>query len=152
MIQRMLSAVADPKPWLAKFDRYGYEEAFQAYQDQYAALYREAVQAAGETGLDALADALLDAVAASWKQLRFWDRSAARVETKQVIVGYLTPMLLEEPELRPFAAALRDRWKARWPRDAYHAAGYDRIRSGFKLKIMGFEIPEKKERPVDDDI
>lgn len=152
MIQRMLSAVADPKPWLAKFDRYGYEEAFGAYQARYAGIYREAVQAAGETGLDALADALLDALEASWKRLRFWDRGAARIETKQVIVGYLTPMLLEEAELRPFAAVLRDRWKARWPRDAYHAAGYDRIRSGFKLKILGFEIPEKKDAPPEDEI
>lgn len=152
MTARMMEALTDPAPWLSRFDRNGYEEAFRAYQDRFADVYREAVQAAGESGAEALADSLLDDIEGFWKRQRFWDRAAVKADTRQLIVGYLTPMLMEDPVLRPFAGTLRDRWKARWPKEAYHAAGYERIRSGFKLKIMGFEIPEKKERPLDDEI
>ncbi|MFR0769593.1 MAG: hypothetical protein ACLSHO_08430 [Dysosmobacter sp.] len=50
-------------------------------------------------------------------------------------------------------AVLRDRWNLRWPKDVYHAAGYERICKGFKLRILGFEVPEKKkEAPLDDEI
>lgn len=75
---------------------------------------------------------------------RFWNRTTVRGETKQVVVGYLTPMLMADQELRPFAGVLRDRWNLRWPKDVYHAAGYERICKGFKLRILGFEVPEKK--------
>ena len=38
-------------------------------------------------------------------------------------------------------------------KDVYHAAGYERICKGFKLRILGFEVPEKKkEAPLDDEI
>mgnify|MGYP000767614408 FL=1 len=108
---------------------------------------------AGESGLPALADSLLDALEAQWKQARFWNRTTVRGETKQVVVGYLTPMLMADQELRPFAGVLRDRWNLRWPKDVYHAAGYERICKGFKLRILGFEVPEKKkEAPLDDEI
>mgnify|MGYP000955792672 CR=1 FL=1 len=62
-------------------------------------------------------------------------------------------MLMADQELRPFAGVLRDRWNLRWPKDVYHAAGYERICKGFKLRILGFEVPEKKkEAPLDDEI
>ena len=100
-----------------------------------------------------MADSLLDALEAQWKQARFWNRTTVRGETKQVVVGYLTPMLMADRELRPFAGVLRDRWNLRWPKDIYHAAGYERICKGFKLRILGFEVPEKKkEAPLDDEI
>ena len=108
---------------------------------------------AGESVLPALADSLLDDLEAQWKQARFWNRTTVRGETKQVVVGYLTPMLMADRELRPFAGVLRDRWNLRWPKDVYHAAGYERICKGFKLRILGFEVPEKKkEAPLDDEI
>lgn len=152
MTEKLMKALTDVEPWLQGFDRNHYEETFLAYQTRFAPDYREAVQAAGEAGLEALADQLLDAMEAQWKRLHIWNRSAARMDTRQVIVGYLTPMLMEETALRPFAAALRDRWKSRWAKEAYHAAGYERIRSGFKLKILGFEIPEKKDPLPEDEI
>ena len=100
-----------------------------------------------------MADSLLDALEAQWKQARFWNRTTVRGETKQVVVGYLTPMLMADQELRPFAGVLRDRWNLRWPKDVYHTAGYERICKGFKLRILGFEVPEKKkEAPLDDEI
>ena len=135
------------------FTRLGYESTFREYCDRFTPDYLAAVREAGESELPALADSLLDALEAQWKQARFWNRTTVRGETKQVVVGYLTPMLMADQELRPFAGVLRDRWNLRWPKDVYHAAGYERICKGFKLRILGFEVPEKKkEAPLDDEI
>lgn len=152
MTAALTRAVAAPSAWLERFTRQDYEAAFREYQARYTASFLEAVREAGESGLEALADELLASMEAGWKQRRFWDRGVAKSETKQLLVGFVSPMLLAEPELRPFAKCLRDRWNARWPKDVYHAAEYERLRSGFKYKILGFELPEKKERPIEDDI
>lgn len=153
MTERLMLALSDNARWLERFTRLGYESAFREYCLLYTQDYLAAVRDAGDNGLPALADDLLDAAEAKWKQARFWNRSVARSETKQVIVSYLTPMLMAAPELRSFAGVLRDRWNRRWPKDIYHAAGYERIRKGFKLKVLGFEIPEKKKpEPLDEEI
>ena len=153
MTERLLAALADNGKWLEGFTRLGYESTFREYCDRFTPDYLAAVREAGESGLPVLADSLLDALEAQWKQARFWNRTAVRGETKQVVVGYLTPMLMADQELRSFAGVLRDRWNLRWPKDVYHAAGYERICKGFKLRILGFEVPEKKkEAPLDDEI
>lgn len=153
MTERLLAALTDNGKWLEGFTRLGYESTFREYCDRFTPDYLAAVREAGESGLPALADSLLDDLEAQWKQARFWNRTTVRGETKQVVVGYLTPMLMADQELRPFAGVLRDRWNLRWPKDIYHAAGYERICKGFKLRILGFEVPEKKkEAPLDDEI
>lgn len=144
MTERLMAALTDCAGWLSRFTRLDYEAAFLEYRDRFLPDYLTAVDEAGEARLPALADALLDAMEARWKAERFWNRTAVRTDMKQVIVGYLTPMLLSEQATRPLAAALRDGWKRRRPKDAYHAAGFDSIRAGFKRKILGFEVPEKK--------
>ena len=144
MTEQLMKALADNTALLKEFTRLNYASSFQDYCRRFLPDYLSAVRDAGETGISKLADDLLDAMEKQWKQVRFWDRSLVRSETKQVIVGYLTPMLLSEPDLKPLAAALRDGWNSRWPKDIYHAAGYDTIRSGFKLRVLGFEIPQKE--------
>ncbi len=94
-----------------------------------------------------MADSLLDDLEAQWKQARFWNRTTVRGETKQVVVGYLTPMLMADQELRPFAGVLRDRWNPRWPKYLFiMPPGMSGSTAGFKLRILGFEVPEKKKR------
>lgn len=151
MTERLMAALADSSEWLSRFTRLDYEPAFREYCGRFLPDYRQAAEEAGADGLPALADALLDAMEARWKTVRFWDRTAFRTDMKQVVVAYLTPMLLTESALRPLAAALRDGWRSRWPKDAYHAAGFDTIRAGFKRKIMGFEVPEKEKRQQTED-
>ena len=110
MTERLLAALTDNGKWLEGFTRLGYESTFREYCNRFTPDYLAAVREAGESGLPALADSLLDALEAQWKQ-------------------------------------------ARWPKDVYHAAGYERICKGFKLRILGFEVPEKKkEAPLDDEI
>ena len=128
MTERLLAALTDNGKWLEGFTRLGYESTFREYCNRFTPDYLAAVREAGESELPALADSLLDALEAQWKQARFWNRTTVRGETKQVVVGYLTPMLMADQELRPFAGVLRDRWDLRWPKDVYHAAGYERRR------------------------
>lgn len=115
MTERLLAALTDNGKWLEGFTRLGYESTFREYCGRFTPDYLAAVREAGESGLPALADSLLDALEAQWKQARFWNRTTVRGETKQVVVGYLTPMLMTDRELRPFAGVLRDRWNLRWP-------------------------------------
>ena len=149
--EALMKALAEPSLLLKDFTRLGYEPSFQSYCRCFLPVYLSAVREAGADGMPALTDSLLDGIEKQWKNVRFWNRSLARSEIKQVVVGYLTPMLLSEPELRPLAASLRDGWNRRWPEDTYHAAGYDTIRRGFKLRVLGFEIPEKKKEELPQD-
>lgn len=97
MTERLLAALTDNGKWLEGFTRLGYESTFREYCNRFTPDYLAAVREAGESGLPALADSLLDALEAQWKQARFWNRTTVRGETKQVVVGYLTPMLMADP-------------------------------------------------------
>lgn len=153
MTERLIAAFDDAAGWLKRFDRLNYEKAFQEYCERFLPPYRAAVAEAGEAGIPALAKALLDAMEARWRAARVWNRTQVRVDIKQVLTFYLTPMLLREPALHPLAAALRDGWNSRWPKETYHAASYETIRKGFKWVILGIEIPEKKkEGPPADEV
>ena len=153
----LLSALREPASWLARFSRRDYEGAFADYGERFAPVWREAVRetAGEEAALAAMAEALLDALAAEWKRRRPWDRTNARLDTKQMLVEYLSPLLLAQgdPGCRRLAELLRDGWAARWPRDAYRIASYARIQRGFRSTIMGFEVhfpPKEAERDRED--
>ena len=140
----LLAAVQAGRTWLDRFTRRGYPEAFREYTARFGPAYLEAVRAAGgvETALQALADEVLDGLEAGWKRQHFWNRSSVMVNEKQMMVDYLTPMLLEQAETDcpRFAEVLRDRWAARWPGDGYRMAPYDQIQAGFRNAIMGIEL------------
>ena len=74
MTERLLAALADNGKWLEGFTRLGYESTFREYCDRFTPDYLAAVREAGESGLPALADSLLDDLEAQWKQARFWNR------------------------------------------------------------------------------
>lgn len=147
MNTELLSAVQDCKPWLVRFTRAEYAEAFREYERTYAAAYRGAIRAAGGD-LSGLAGELLDALADGWAREKFWKRSTRRFEEKQVIFCYLTPMLLEMGDAE-FAACLRDTWRARWPKDAYKAVTWRKLQDGFRLTVMGVEIGTREAEDED---
>ena len=74
MTERLLAALTDNGKWLEGFTRLGYESTFREYCNRFTPDYLAAVREAGESGLPALADSLLDALEAQWKQARFWNR------------------------------------------------------------------------------
>ena len=143
----LCAAVWETSEWLPRFRRREYPQAFREYQERFGPLYARAVEETeGDlTALEGLANAILDELEAGWKRRRFWDRSAARVEEKQMIVDFLSPMLLEEPELLcgRLAGMLRQGWADRWPKDSYQITTFEVLQKGFRNSILGIDLGDK---------
>lgn len=150
----LLAAIQTGRTWLDRFTRRDYPEAFKEYTTRFGPAYLEAVRSAAgdETALRTLADELLDGLEAGWRRQRFWNRSSVMVNEKQMMVDYLTPMLLErtETDCPRFAALLRERWAARWPKDGYSTATYAQLRGGFRYSILGIDLANKHLDPEND--
>ena len=138
-IESLLPAVQEGKAWSHRFTKKEYPQAFQEYQARFAPLFKEAFQSAGEEGLPALAEALLNGLAEGWRRQRFWNRTAAQLDDKQMLVSYLSPMLLEIGAGR-FCCLLRDGWAARWPKEAYLTGTFEELNSGFRNTVLGIPL------------
>ena len=138
MNRELLAAVQNGKPWLDRFTRPAYPKAFAEYAARFGPLYRAAIQEAGERP-EELAAELVDALARERTGERFWNRSVRAMDEKRMAVCYLSPMLMEQGD-GAFAEALREAWSARWPRDAYQTASYDKLRGSFRTTILGFDL------------
>jgi len=142
MIDSLLRAIRRGKPWIDRFTRYGYREAFQEYRTEYEELFRLALQSVEPSEL---AEKLVEAIEKEWKAEHFWNRAKARVDDKMVIVSYLTPMLLGSREERcgALAVELCRVWNERFPKDPYCMADYDRLMNGFRRSILGIDLEHK---------
>lgn len=139
MYEELLASIQEREPWLRNFGRQTYRDAFRSYTERFGPLFMEAVR--NQDPAD-LAKALLDGLDAGWRAQRFWRRGVVRAEEKQMVVVYLSPMLLglEEAGCQSLAQALMEQWAARWPGDGYRMAPYDQIQAGFRNAIMGIEL------------
>ena len=139
MYDELLASIQEREPWLRDFGRQTYRDAFRSYTERFGPLFMEAVR--NQDPAD-LAKALLDGLDAGWRAQRFWRRGVVRAEEKQMVVVYLSPMLLglEEAGCQSLAQALMEQWAARWPGDGYRMAPYDQIQAGFRNAIMGIEL------------
>ena len=135
-LEPLCAAVWEAPRYLGRFTRREYTGAFREYTERFGQLYIDAVRetAGGEHAMRELAEGMLDCLERGWRGQRLWNRGAVRAQEKQVIVAYLTPMLvgLEEPLCGRFAEVLRDVWAARWPKDPYYVATYAQMQSGFR--------------------
>lgn len=140
MYEELLASIQEREVWLRAFKRKTYGDAFRSYTERFGPLFMEAVRSQGDPA--ELAKQLLDGLESGWRSQRFWRRSMVRAEEKQMVVVYLSPMLLglEEPGCQSLAQALMEQWAARWPRDGYTMAPYDQIQAGFRNAIMGIEL------------
>lgn len=141
-IEELCAAVQEAPYYNERFTRREYRDAFRSYTERFGPLYMNAVREAEADGLAALAEQLLDALAAGWKRQRPWNRSMVQAREKQMLVTYLSPMLLglEEPLCQTLAEQLRDAWNARWPKDAYQITTYARLQEGFRNVILGIDL------------
>lgn len=137
--ESLLPAVQEGKLWSPRFTKREYAKAFQEYRARFAPLFEEAFRSAGEEGLPALAEALLDGLAEGWKRQRFWNRAVAQIDDKQMLVSYLSPMLMEMGAER-FCHLLRDGWAARWPKEAYLVGTFEELNGGFRNAIFGISL------------
>ena len=143
----LCAAVQAAKEWLPRFRKNEYAKAMREYRECFGPAYVRAVkETEGDLAkLEDLADCILDELEAGWKRRRFWDRSAVRVEEKQMIVDFLSPMLLEEPEplCGRLAGMLRQGWADRWPKDAYQITTFEVLQKGFRNTILGIDLGDK---------
>ena len=150
----LCAAALNGQKWLELFQSKTYEKAFRDYQAQFGPAYAEALLETGEdeAALRALAGELLDGLRNAWRQERFWNRSGAKMDSRQVLVNYLSPMLLElsVPGSHAFCGILRDEWAARWPKEHYRIGSWQRIDSGFRNTVLGFEIRGKQPEEQED--
>lgn len=143
----LCAAVQAAKEWLPRFRKNEYAKAMREYRACFGPAYVRAVkETEGDLAkLEDLANGILDELEAGWKRRRFWDRSAVRVEEKQMIVDFLSPMLLEEPEplCGRLAGMLRQGWADRWPKDAYQITTFEVLQKGFRNTILGIDLGDK---------
>ena len=153
-IDELCAAVQAAKEWLPRFRKNEYAKAMREYRECFGPAYVRAVkETEGDLAkLEDLANCILDELEAGWKRRRFWDRSAVRVEEKQMIVDFLSPMLLEEPEplCGRLAGMLRQGWADRWPKDAYQITTVDVLENGFRNSILGSDLSGKHLDPAKD--
>lgn len=153
-MEALCAAVQEASWYLKQFTHSAYPGAFRAYTERFGPAYLAAVRETEREGtaLTALADELLDCLSRAWQKRRFWNRASVRMDEKQMVVNYLTPMLLglEDPDCRRLAEVIRDRWAARWPRDAYRIVDAAELQKGFRYTIMGIEVslPKKESDEV----
>ena len=142
-MEELLKAIRHGRPWIDSFTRFAYRDAFSQYRTTYEPVYVGAVQAYESP--EKLAGEIVDAIVAGWKKERFWNRSAARVDDKMMLVAYLTPMLLASQEVRchDLARAICDAWNREFPQNTYETADYDALINGFRNSIMGFDFEGK---------
>ncbi len=134
----LLEAVQGGKPWIRRFTKKEYAQAFQEYTDRFGPLCT-AVLAKPES-LPALTEEFLDALEAGWQRQRPWNRTVALMNDKQMIVTYLSPMLQKLEGGTALAEQIRDGWNARWPKDAYQNGVYEELLGGFRSTFLGFEL------------
>ena len=154
MNEEMLLAVQDSARWLDLFERRTYRKAFRRYQEQFAQQYQEMLRiCTDEAMLQSAADWLLTELERGWKRQRFWNRTAARLDQKQMIIVYLSPMLLamEDPAGARFAQVLRDSCEARWPKDSYQMEPFEKLVNGFHHAILGIELSAFNREEEDDE-
>ena len=149
-LEELCAAVQDGKDYSERFTRREYTAAFREYTERFGPAYMDAVREAAQTadGLRTLAEQITGALEAGWKRRLPWNRTMVQAREKQMIVTYLSPMLvgLEEPLCREFAECLRDVWNARRPKDTYGITTFDRLQEGFRNVILGIALGSWQKR------
>ena len=139
-MDELLDAVLNGRYWLNGFHRKTYAKYFKEYYERYADIF--AVSAAK----DGFGTQFADALAEKLRKVRFWNRAGARTDAKMVLVAYLLPMLRgsENPACQTLCTDFCDRWNTNNPKEPLKAASYDTIVSGFRNRILSFEIKDKE--------
>lgn len=151
-IDSLCAAAQNGRQWLDRFRLRTFQDAFREYTAQYQVCYAEAIRETGteEAALKDLAERILDGLEQGWKQKAIWNRSAEKVDCKQVLVDYLSPMLLdmetEVPGARRLCMLLKEGWAARRPKDPYRVASYEALQKGFRNAIMGIDLNNRHMR------
>ena len=143
-LEELCAAVQEARYYNERFTRREYTSAFRTYTERFGPLYMEAVRETAET----LTAAGYWRGASCWTCVEAgmnaapWNRTMVQAREKQMLVTYLSPMLLglEEPLCQELAERLRDGWNTRRPKDIYNITTYARLQEGFRNVILGIDI------------
>lgn len=134
----LVPCIVDYRGYQKKITREQFVPAFAEYEAGCAdALERfsSAVMAAEnpQTCLQHAADALLDALEATWC------RRGMQEDDKFLIAIFFVPLLRKKklPVSEDFAACLQAAWVARWPKTPFYLGDYEDIAGGFRKKFLG---------------
>ena len=148
-----LDALKKNRPWVNRFTRFDYREAFQDYRDVYEKTCR--LQLSEMQDYVFGASAFMDELEQHWKKQFFFNRTAERVDCRMTAVSYFIPMLLlcDEERARVFAEALKQERESRYPKEKLGISDYETILNGFRFSILGVDIERKhlsktKDAPV----
>ena len=149
-LEALCAAVQKWTDYSRRFTRREYTVAFREYTERFGPLYMEAVRETAEDpeGRQTLAEQIVDALEAGWKRQRPWNRTMAQANDKQMLVTYLSPMLmgLEEPLCQELAERMRDLWNVRRPKDTYGITTFAKLQDGFRSVILGIDITDWRRR------
>lgn len=154
MNEELLLAIRESEAWLDLFKKRFYRKAFKKYRDRFEPAFEETFRiCSDEPMMQNVAEWMLTELEKGWKRQRFWNRSAVRGDEKQMVIVYLSPMLLamENPTGPRFAKLLRDNWAARWPKDSYEIASFEILMKGFNASILGVDLKAFQKEEEDED-
>lgn len=146
MIEELLPAIRDSKVWLQQFSRRDYSSAFEVYCARFASAYMAAAQKAEDEGtMEGLAESLLRAAETAWMAAPVWKQNGIRYGTKNMLLVYLSPMLLHmnTSACTHLAEVLCQQWTARQRKDPYEIVTYEELRNGFKSVLPSLSFGEK---------
>lgn len=143
MERDLIHAIHNGEKWIKRFTRHEYKKAFSDYCQCFGPIYWEAIQAAqDDSALQSLVDRILDEKVRLSRKQRLWNRPVANLQEKQMVVLYLSPMLLSmnDSACICFAKMLQSAWKKRWPKQAYEIGDFTTISKSFNDTIYGTDL------------
>ena len=143
MERELVQAILNGEVWISRFTRYEYKKAFSEYSQHFAPMFLKAIrEAENDTAMQLLVDRILDEKARFCQKQRLWNRPAVNLQQKQMVVLYLTPMLLSMNDFACtcFAKMLRDTWIKRWPKQGYEIGDFTTISKSFNDTIYGTDL------------
>ena len=126
-----------------QFSKQTYASALQACTEELRGIFGPLAASCAEDGTDdaralaeELADALLRAIRADLGTCSRVDRPLRQDAYRMFLATFLSPALaqVEYPLAQTFCEALRLRWQALWPKQAYQSATAEAISAGFDKK------------------
>ena len=131
------------RPYLDCFDYDHYPQCFREFEENASDFFRSLEGASP----DETAQRLVELTAARWKARPFWERADLARKDRTVLALFFAPAAVRHSERAgAFAAALQERWNARFPRNRFLAGDYDKIMQGFDKDFLGIKLRKSERR------
>ena len=129
--------ISSSRGYLAQFDY----DHYPANADAFAAKAEPYFLSLEGADLTAAAEEALNALERGREGLRRREQKLAAEEEKKVLALFFSPMAIRRGgAAAEFALLLCQRWKERYPRDAYLTGTYEELMRGFDANLLGLPL------------